>query len=187
MGFANASIGWVGTLSRGHRLFHTADGGNAWAEVTNLPGNAPVAICGISVVSDRVVYASGTNRPTDLPRMMKTVDGGRTWTAWEMSAFASILIDTHFTDENHGWVVGGKASGPNPTIRDRLKPVVLETSDGGLTWTNRLAGQEAGFPFGEWGWKIQFLNRDVGFVSLGEPDGRRHPEDRRTVARAGRG
>ena len=68
--------------------------------------------------------------------------------------------------QNHGWVVGGKASGPNPTIRDRLKPVVLETSDGGLTWTNRLAGQEAGFPFGEWGWKIQFLNRDVGFVSL---------------------
>ena len=50
--------------------------------------------------------------------------------------------------------------------RDRIKPVVLQTSDGGLTWTNRLAGQEATFPSGEWGWKIQFLNTNVGFISL---------------------
>jgi hypothetical protein len=34
------------------------------------------------------------------------------------------------------------------------------------SWTNRLAGQEEGFPFGEWGWKIQFLDAKTGFVSL---------------------
>jgi hypothetical protein len=44
--------------------------------------------------------------------------------------------------------------------------VVLETSDGGANWVNRLAGQEGNFPFGEWGWKIQFLSKDLGFVSL---------------------
>ena len=128
--------------------------------------NAPVAICGISVVSEQVVYGSGTNRPNDFPGMIKTLDGGTTWTAIDMSAHASILIDTYFTDSLHGWVVGGKANAPTPTTRDMLKPVVLETTDGGMTWTNRLAGDEAEFPFGEWGWKIQFLNDRLGFVSL---------------------
>jgi photosystem II stability/assembly factor-like uncharacterized protein len=166
VGFANSNVGWVGTLTRNRRLFHTVDGGTSWNMVSPLPVEAPVAVCGLSVVSDRIVYASGTNRPTDVPRMMKTVDGGATWTAWDMSAHASILIDTYFVDALHGWVVGGKANEPTPTTRDKLKPVVLETTDGGLTWTNRLAGQEAAFPFGEWGWKIQFLNDQIGFVSL---------------------
>ena len=166
VGFANPSVGWVGTLSRNQRLFHTTDGGQTWARIANLPTGAPVAICGISVVSDKVVFGSGTNRPTDFARIVKTLDGGETWTAIDMSAHASILIDTYFTDSLHGWVVGGKANAPTPTTRDKLKPVVLETADGGLTWINCLAGHEAEFPLGEWGWKIQFLNDRVGFVSL---------------------
>lgn len=166
VGFANANIGWVGTLTRNRRLFRTTNGGADWSAVSGLPANAPVAVCGLSVVSDQVVFASGTNRPGDVPAMMKTLDGGATWIAWDMSAHASILIDTYFTDAMHGWVVGGKANVPTPTTRDKVKPVVLETTDGGATWVNRLAGQDAGFPFGEWGWKIQFLSGDIGFVSL---------------------
>ena len=78
--------------------------------------------------------------------MMKTLDGGATWTAWSMSAHASILIDTYFVDALHGWVVGGKSSEPTPTTRDKLKPVVLETTDGGATWANR-AGRAGGRTF----------------------------------------
>lgn len=164
--FANADRGWAGTLTPSNRLLSSTDGGTTWSSVTGLPSNAPIAVCGISVVNENVVFAAGTNRPNDFPRMMKTTDGGSSWEAWEMSDHASILIDTFFTDDQHGWVVGGKANEPTPTTRDKLKPVILETSDGGATWTNRLAGQEAEFPFGEWGWKIQFLNDQVGFVSL---------------------
>ncbi len=165
IGLANANVGWVGTLSRNRRLFSTNDGTN-WKNVDALPPNAPVAICGISVVSDKVVFCSGTNRPNDRPGMMKTLDGGITWTAWDMSIRASVLIDCYFLDSLHGWVVGGKANEPTPTTRDKLKPVVLETTDGGVTWINRLAGQESNFPFGEWGWKIQFLDDHLGYVSL---------------------
>ncbi|MEQ9245668.1 MAG: ferritin-like domain-containing protein, partial [Nitratireductor sp.] len=113
-----------------------------------------------------VVYAAGTNRPNDVPAMMKTTDGGATWSAWEMTAHASILIDTYFIDALHGWVVGGKAAEGTPTTRDKLKPVILETTDGGSTWVDRLARQEAEYPLGEWGWKIFFVNDQVGFVSL---------------------
>jgi hypothetical protein len=70
-------------------------------------------------------------------------------------------------NEDCGWVVGGKAdkSITNPT-RDNVIPVVLYTEDGGKTWVNRVADISSSFPLGEWGWKIQFLNESVGFVSL---------------------
>jgi photosystem II stability/assembly factor-like uncharacterized protein len=164
VGFADPQHGWVGTLTPGSQLFQTADGGVTWTHST-LPANAPVRVCGLSVVSQNVVFASGTNIPGDPPRMMKTTDGGATWHAWDMSPHATILIDCFFTDDQHGWVVGGIAKVANPT-RDDVRPVVLETSDGGRNWTDRVAAIRDTFPFGEWGWKIQFLDSQVGFVSL---------------------
>jgi photosystem II stability/assembly factor-like uncharacterized protein len=165
IGFANPLRGWAGTLTNPKILFETKDGGATWNGVSNLPANAPSAICGLSVVSDRVVYASGTNFPNRPPRMMKTTDGGVTWTAWEMRPWASILIDTFFTSPMRGWVVGGKTEQPVAT-RMNVTPVVLLTEDGGATWVNRAAGLQSQFPQGEWGWKIQFLDDKVGFVSL---------------------
>ena len=51
-----------------------------------------------SVVDASVVYASGTNYPYPFfgnppPAMMKTGDGGTTWSAWSMTAHASLLVD----------------------------------------------------------------------------------------------
>jgi photosystem II stability/assembly factor-like uncharacterized protein len=40
------------------------------------------------------------------------------------------------------------------------------TADGGKTWVNKLQNSGIDFPAGEWGWKIQFLTPQVGFVSL---------------------
>jgi hypothetical protein len=70
-----------------------------------------------------------------------------------MAAHANLLIDNYFTDDLHGWVVGGKGGTDYPM----LKPVVLFTADGGRTWENRLENSGIAFPSGEWGWKIQFL------------------------------
>ncbi|GAB1545215.1 hypothetical protein NUACC21_78910 [Scytonema sp. NUACC21] len=168
VGFANALKGWVGTLTAGKRLYSTTDGGQNWQLIDNiLPKLAPSAICGLSVVNESVVYGSGTNFPDRPPRMVKTVDGGATWTAWDMSEYATLLVDNYFINEDCGWVVGGKAdkSITNPT-RDNVIPVVLYTEDGGKTWVNRVADISSSFPLGEWGWKIQFLNERVGFVSL---------------------
>ena len=165
VGFASADRGWAGTLTGGKTLFATEDGGQSWSRVTGLPPLAPPAICGLSVVDESVVFASGTNFPNRPPRMMKTLDGGQTWTAWDMRPWADILIDTYFTSPERGWVVGGKADHAPPT-RANVKPVVLFTEDGGLTWVDRVAGLRDQFPAGEWGWKISFLDELVGFVSL---------------------
>ncbi|MGH3972617.1 MAG: WD40/YVTN/BNR-like repeat-containing protein, partial [Pseudonocardiaceae bacterium] len=160
VGFASESRGWVGTLTAGKRLFETVDGGASWTGVSGLPALAPSAICGLSVVDQSVVYASGTNFPNRPARMMRTVDGGASWQAWDMSAHATLLVDTYFTDADHGWVVGGKAtmnSPANPTRND-VRAVVLRTEDGGNTWVNKVASLGAELPLGEWGWKIQFLD-----------------------------
>jgi len=165
VGFANDRVGWVGTLAATRRLFATVDGGATWTGVESLPPDAPPAICGLSVVNGRVVYGSGTNFPNRPAGVVKTIDGGATWTAVDMSAHATLLVDIHFQDELRGWVVGGKADVPNPR-RDDVVPVVLSTDDGGLTWQNRLAGIQPALPMGEWGWKIHFVDENVGFVSL---------------------
>jgi hypothetical protein len=165
VGFASPMRGWAGTLTAHKTLFETQDGGAHWSPVEGLPALAPSAICGMSVVSNQVVYLAGTNFPNRPPRMMKTTDGGATWTAWDMRPWASILIDTFFTSPTRGWVVGGKTDEAMPT-RSNVKPVVLLTEDGGQTWVNRVGNMPDQFPKGEWGWKIQFLNDRVGFVSL---------------------
>lgn len=179
VGFASESRGWVGTLMPTKRLYDTHDGGATWNLITDLPPLAPSRTCGLAVVNESVVYAAGTNFPYPAypdrpPAMMKTVDGGATWTAWDMRPYSSLLVDTYFTSPERGWVVGGKA---HPVTADQqqcdkrpdradIKPVVLYTEDGGQTWVDRVADLKDEFMLGEWGWKIQFLNDQIGFVSL---------------------
>ena len=122
----------------------------------------PSAVCGICSPSKNVVYAAGTQYPATRAAIMHTADGGETWRSISMAAHANLLIDTYFTDDTHGWVVGGQGG----TTYDRLKPVVLFTADGGQTWEDRLQASGINFPRGEWGWKIQFLTPQLGFVSL---------------------
>lgn len=167
LGFVNASKGWLGTTSAAQRLFRTDDGGENWNLVTNLPGGFPAKVCGLSVVNEDVIYASGTNEPTDHAGVLKSTDGGATWSAIDMGQRATLLVDCFFRDENLGWVVGGKADDNviDPRRRD-VKPVVLFTDDGGDSWTDLVVNQRDEFPHGEWGWKIQFVSDTLGFISL---------------------
>lgn len=162
IGFSDHRNGWVGTVSSERRLFHTIDGQN-WNEVDSekLPDN-PSAVCGIFVASRNVIYASGTQFPGKTAAIMKTTNNGETWQEIPMNNHANLLIDNYFLDELRGWVVGGVGGNQ---YKD-LKPVVLYTDNGGVTWENQLADSGIEFPQGEWGWKIQFLDDKLGYISL---------------------
>src|SRR5712691_1531366 len=142
----------------GGRLYRTQNGGRNWGPVANLPADFPPRICGISVVDESAVYASGTNYPNEHAGILKTEDGGATWTAIDMQRYAALLVDICFTSRNEGWVVGGEdvVKHPNrPPQRDDVIPTVLHTSDGGRTWS--MAGDpdlRRQLPRGEWGWKF---------------------------------
>ena len=161
MSFSSPTDGWVGTITTESRLWRTQDG-ETWKDMTPVLPAEPTAVCGISSPSKDVVYGSGTQFPDRQAGILKTTDGGASWTSISMATHANLLIDNFFTDELHGWVVGGKGG----TTYSMLKPVVLFTSDGGRTWEDRLEDSGIAFPTGEWGWKIQFLTPQIGFVSL---------------------
>jgi photosystem II stability/assembly factor-like uncharacterized protein len=157
VGFANPLKGWAGSLLSAPLLYATNDGGVVWTPVLNIPPPQPNGICGIWVVNASVVYGCG--RYDGPPaRMIKTTDGGTTWTSWDMAAYASSLIDCFFLDESRGFVVGGIG----PSLQDR-HAVILATTDGGATWeTRHVTGREGG----EWCWKISFPTPSVGYVSV---------------------
>jgi photosystem II stability/assembly factor-like uncharacterized protein len=186
MGWANEKIGWVGAVTTfldptnpkdflQVLLHRTTDGGTTWSNISNMPDSSPAGICGMSVVNEKVIYGAGTNDPNlPGPGLVKSTDGGVTWTHTDLKQHADNLIDVRFIDENTGWIVGGKkdpACPPNKKGYEtypqyaQLKPVVLKTTDGGATWVNK-AADVGGFDCGEWGWKIQWLDAKVGFVSL---------------------
>jgi photosystem II stability/assembly factor-like uncharacterized protein len=155
VGFATSQRGWVGNLEGNPLFYTTTNGGTTWVPQDNVPNPRPTGICGISVVSQSVVYACG--RFDGPARVIKTTNGGNTWTSKDLSALATSLIDIYFVDANHGLAVGGIGSS-----FDNRRAVVLGTTDGGATWqtrhtTNRL---------GEWCWKINFPTPLVGYVSI---------------------
>src|SRR5262249_25047613 len=94
--FPSYTKGWVGSITPGKILYQTIDGGTNWSLVTGLPEDAPIAVCGIWAASDLVAYAAGANYPEMPVRMMKTMDGGKSWTAWDMRPWADNLIDVYF-------------------------------------------------------------------------------------------
>jgi len=166
MSFSSPTDGWVGSITRRQRIWRTQDG-KTWSDMTPSLPPVPSAVCGICSPSKNVVYAAGTQYPAREAGIMHTSDGGQSWQSISMADRANLLIDIHFIDDTHGWVVGGQGG----TTYDRLKPVVLFTADGGKTWEDRLLASGINFPRGEWGWKIQFLDPLLGFVSLEKDDG----------------
>lgn len=74
-----------------------------------------------AMVSYAVGYIRGESAK---PFMLKTADGGATWTEVAPPLTDGTLIDIFFLDEQTGWVVG--ASGDDG--------LVLKTTDGGANW-----------------------------------------------------
>lgn len=155
MGFVSAANGWIGTLRPANFLYSTIDSGKTWVPVQNVPQPNPGGICGISVVNDSVVYGSGYYDGT--PRVIKTADGGLTWSTFDLSPFARGLVDCYFFAPDSGFVVGGVGG-----TFDEQRALILFTGDGGITWNQRYSGGR----LGELCWKISFPNRMTGFVSI---------------------
>lgn len=157
VGFADSQTGWFGNLGETtpdtNFLYQTTDGGHNWAAVTALAGPRPSGICGISVVTDSLVFAYG--RYSGPAVIMRTQDKGQTWTSQSMDSVASGLVDGWFFDQDTGFVIGSYG---NPV----QKALILSTVDGGDTWQVRHQGQRDD----EILWKVFFPSRMVGYVAV---------------------
>jgi len=156
VGFADSVRGWAGTIDSS-LLYQTTNGGSTWTRVQNIPQPKPRGICGISVVDDSVVYACGFNNSP--AHVIKSTDGGTTWSSMDMKAYASALIGCYFFSRDSGFVVGGIGGNRSSS---NIRAVVLFTGDGGRTWQTRHTTHRTR----EWCWKIFFRSRNIGYASI---------------------
>ena len=155
IGFADSLNGWLGSLvGLSGALLMTSDGGFSWNGVTNVSGPPPESVCGISVVNDSVIYASGGWY--GVPRVLKTTDRGANWASFGLDSLAGGLVDCYFFTPDSGIVVGSTGDG---LIGQAL---ILFTSDGGNTWSTSFLGPRDY----ETCWKISFPSAQVGYVSI---------------------
>ena len=153
--FSDPQHGWVGTLFSDTILYRTTNGGLLWTGVVDIPEPRPNAICGLSVASSQVIYGVGSFSGPG--RVIKSSDGGATWTSKDLDPLANTLVDVYFRSATEGFAVGSIGQFPNGS-----RAVVLATTDGGDTWQQRFVGSR----LGEWGWKISFPTPLIGYVSL---------------------
>ena len=134
---------YIGSANGG--VWKTTDGGTSWApltdHVTDASGNPVfVAVGGmaISPLNPKVLYvgtgvADGGLDSRPGSGILKSINGGRTWTVAGNSAtvlagarISKMIVDNNNPDIAYAAVASGGSSGPG----------VYQTTDGGLTWTN---------------------------------------------------
>jgi len=94
--FSGPTDGWVGAITADRRLRKTQNGVE-WTQIPEeiLP-KRPGLVCGICAVSKDVVYASGTQNPhEENTGVMRTTDGGRSWSELPVGNLANLLIDIY--------------------------------------------------------------------------------------------
>lgn len=120
----------------GHLPFTRTQDGETWttssdalpAAVQGEGGFAASGTCAITLGRDHAWIVTGAGV---VPRVHRTVDGGRSWSAVELPLIkggASGAFSVAFRDEQHGVVFGGSNDGKGVGAR------VVVTTDGGATW-----------------------------------------------------
>ena|GEM_PF-4871529 len=109
-----------------------------WAQAQTVVARRGYAITGITFPSPTVGYATGADS------VLKTTDGGLTWTTLAFSAGKTIKA-IYFLDENHGWIAGDSM-------------MLYKTDDGGGHWHQHDPGVMSYFR------GIYFLNSSTGFL-----------------------
>lgn len=135
--FPDEDHGWV--VGLGGEILATTDGGDTWRRQES---GITTDLMDVSFPTNQTGWAVGWS-----DTILRTDDAGETWTPYsteelDIAQFTAV----HFTDEQHGWAVGG------------LGTVIIATSDGGQTWAPQLVTRE--FPLRD----IHFSDSKHGFA-----------------------
>ncbi|MBY0583022.1 MAG: hypothetical protein K2P68_08930 [Sphingomonas sp.] len=173
VGFVDAKTGFIGNIGTDYYpgvtdttpLYRTDDGGVTWQPV-DLGGKTVAGICAIDIVRTSRIYqgklvprtiitaAGRVGGPTG---MIRSVDGGDTWTVTDLSDKAGMILDVKFFDEQTGLIFA--ASSRDAATGNAL---ILRTTDGGKSWTEVYKSKRPA----ELIWKASFVDARTGYATV---------------------
>jgi photosystem II stability/assembly factor-like uncharacterized protein len=126
---SNALIGLSDDVQpyRGYFL-KTTDGGMSWRPFGGLP-DTTMYLTGGYFLNERLGFVSATlQKISSYAVILKTVNGGLTWSTFEPAVRTYSLRNIFFADSLHGMVVGARDTA------NRSIGVLFSTTDGGTSW-----------------------------------------------------
>ncbi|TDP03866.1 WD40/YVTN/BNR-like repeat-containing protein [Flavobacterium sp. 245] len=134
-----------GLLVRAGSILKSDDSGNTWIKKYDGP-----TVDNLVITSDLVAYAYGgyTNNVIDKGIIVKTLDGGETWT--QTLASDSDILSLSFISDNIGYYITSKHE-------------LYKTSNGSTSWTKVSNLPGSGSPT-----SVCFINENTGYFSTDE-------------------
>lgn len=147
-------------------LYETVDGGATWHVVKDLPGAPVKGICAIDILKASFINAGVRDERTIIHAggrvgspayLLRSLDGGNSWTNIDMSPWVAMIVDVKFFDAMNGVVFAG-----SDADIEKSHALIVVTHDGGQTWTKTY---ESARP-AELTWKGAFPSRQVGYATI---------------------
>jgi photosystem II stability/assembly factor-like uncharacterized protein len=182
VGFIDEKRGFLGNVGNVYPnvtdttpLYETRDGGVTWAPV-KLANTDVAGICAIDIVRSRSIYQGelkdrvvvhAAGRVNGPAKLLRSEDGGNSWSTIDLTAHAGMILDVKFLDANTGFVFAGS----NSDMR-QSEAVILKTRDGGKSWR---AVYRSGRKL-ENSWKGSFVDSKTGFATVQTYDPQREQQ-----------
>jgi len=172
LGFIDENTGFIGNVGTDYYpgvedetpLYRTDDSGANWRAV-DLGELTIKGVCAIDIVTSERIYqgklvprtiihaAGRVGGPTGI---LRSVDGGESWTVIPMDDHAGMILDIKFFDETTGLVFASTSRGSDN------EGLILRTTDGGKNWqTVYQSGRVA-----ELIWKASFPTEKTGYATV---------------------
>lgn len=174
IGMVDAQHGYAGNIGTDYfpgvtdtnPLYETQDGGTSWHVVKDLPGAAVKGICAIDILKTRFINAGVRDERTIIHAggrvgspayLLRSIDGGKSWTNIDMSPWVAMIVDVKFFDAMNGVVFAGSDANI-----DKSHALIVTTHDGGKSWTKSYESTRPA----ELTWKGAFPSREVGYATI---------------------
>ncbi len=176
LGFIDTRHGFLGNLGAGLAnitdttpLYETKDGGVTW-EAAQIGAAAIPGVCSIDILKSRSIhegnaseryYIHAAGRANGPAKLLRSEDGGETWTLIDLSERAGMILDVKFFDPNTGLVFAATSGD-----LAQANALILKTNDGGRGWRQVYRSSR----LNEIIWKASFANSRVGYATLQNDD-----------------
>lgn len=144
--FLDENTGWIGGYE--YEIYKTTDGGENWTKQTiSEPDQGFAFFTSIQFLDENNGYATTTIfQSSTVRKIIKTTDGGTTWTPVGDQTSMTYVGALHFFDVDKGYIVG--------------RSKIMETNNGGDSWEDIYVPSG-----GETLLNMAFLNDDIGYVT----------------------